>query len=266
MQLYVNSMNYVKPTHHRFFLAWQDNHKSRAWYPVGRLDALEDHFCFGYTKGAEKAREENGFSPIIEFPDFNKKYESERLFPLFSNRAMTSGRTGFQEYLKLIDLHKLSSNPELGKLEMLAVDGGYRVTDNYHVFPDITTNDAGCFTTRFFLHGWRHTNEDVKHIINGLESGQQLYVSVELNNPTGIAVMLHTEDYHTIGWSPRYLAHDLVNAMASSPEPSVIKAKVVRVNPAPAPSKQRVLIELSARFPIGYKPLNEEQFELIIPN
>ena len=259
-------MNSVKPTHKRFFLAWQDDNQSRAWYPVGRLDASEDHFSFGYTNGAIIAQEERGFSPIIEFPDFQKRYESKRLFSLFSNRAMTSGRTGFQEYLKLIDLEKLSSNPELGKLEMLAVDGGYRATDNYHVFPDITTDGSGRFTTRFFLHGWRHTNDDVKRIINTLKAGQELHVSVELNNPTGIAVMLHTEDYHTIGWSPRYLAHDLVKAMASSPDPSIIKANVVRVNPAPAPSKQRVLIELSARFPKGWTPLDEQEFGLIIPN
>lgn len=265
MQHCINLMNSMDTTNRRFFLAWQDD-QSRAWYPVGRLDASEKHYEFAYTKGAIHAKEERGFTPIIEFPDFHKHYTSERLFALFSNRAMTSGRVGFQNYLKLIDLEKLSSDPELGKLDMLAVDGGYRVTDDYHVFPDITTDDRGCFTTRFFLHGWRHTNDDVKNMINSLLPGQPLYVSVELNNPTGIAVMLHTGDYHTIGWSPRYLAHDLVKAMASSPGTSVITAKVVQVNHAPAPAKQRVLIELSAKFPLGYQPLHDEQFELIVPN
>lgn len=250
-------------TNRRFFLAWQDD-RSRAWYPVGRLDASKNHYVFAYTQGAMQAKKESGFSPIIEFPDFDKRYESEKLFALFSNRAMNSGRVGFQNYLKLIDLETLSADPELGKLDMLAVDGGYRATDRYHVFPDITTDDNGRFTTRFFLHGWRHTNDDVKNMINTLTPEQPLYVSVELNNPTGIAVMLHTGDYHTIGWSPRYLAHDLVKAMASTPDPSIITAKVVRVNPAPAPAKQRVLIELSAKFPLGYEPLNDEQFELIV--
>ena len=253
-------------TNKRFFLAWQE-HKTRAWFPIGRLDAAKDSYSFGYTKGALEAHEEYGFSPAIDFPDFQTRYHSDHLFPLFSNRAMSKGRT--QEYLKLINLDKLSSDLELGKLEMLAVDGGYRATDEYHVFPDIKPNAEGCFTTRFFIHGWGHTNEDTKRVIGdpeALKKGDELYVSVELNNPTGIAVMLHSGDYHTLGWSPRYLAHDLVKAMASSPTASEITATVVQINPAPAPSKQRVLVELSARFPLGYKPLDEEQFELIIPS
>jgi hypothetical protein len=260
-------MSYAANNTKRFFLAWQSSEESRAWYPIGRLDASKDRYSFGYTQGAIQAKDECGFAPIIDFPDFQKRYDSEHLFSLFSNRAMSKGRV--QEYLKLIDLEKLSADSELGKLEMLAVDGGYRATDAYHVFPDITTNAQGCFTTRFFLHGWRYMNADTKKVIADaalLKAGDELYVSVELNNPTGIAVMLHSGDYHTLGWSPRYLAHDLVNAMANSPTKSDIKAKVVQINPAPAPSKQRVLIELSAHFPEGYEPLNEKQFKLLIPS
>jgi len=248
----------------RFFLAWQSQDESRAWYPVGRLDASTDDYYFGYTRGAIEAQEKSGFAPIIEFPEFEKRYRSNHLFPLFSNRAMAKART--QDYLKLIDLDKLNNDPELGKLEMMAVDGGYRATDPYFVFPEINPDQNGCFTTRFFVHGWRHMNNTVKGVLDTLKPNDPLYVSVELNNPTGIALMLHTQDYHTIGWSPAYLAHDLVKGLANSPNASEITAKVVKVNPAPAPSKQRVLVELSARFPVGYTPLNEEQFELIIPS
>ena len=251
----------IQPTK-RFFLAWQAQDETRAWYPVGCLDAAKEDFSFGYTRGALDAQKKSGFTPIIEFPDFERRYCSKQLFSLFSNRAMAKSRA--QDYLKLIDLDKLSSDPELGKLDMMAVDGGYRATDSYHVFPDITPDEQGCFTTRFFLHGWAHMNDGVKGVLETLKPNDPLYISVELNNPTGIAVMLHTGDYHTIGWSPRYLAHDLVKGMANSPNTSDISAKVVKVNPPPAPSKQRVLVELSARFPSGYEPLNEQQFELIV--
>jgi len=39
------------------FPAWQDAGPSRAWFPIGRLDADLDrqHFTFGYTRGAERA-------------------------------------------------------------------------------------------------------------------------------------------------------------------------------------------------------------------
>ena len=53
-----------------------------------------------------------------------------------------------------------------------------------------------------------------------------------------------------IGWTPRYLVNDLVKAIAASP--SDISAKLVQVNPAPAPSKQRFLICLQGHWPEHY--------------
>ena len=44
------------------FLAWQDTGSSRAWFPIGRLDADLPHsrYTFGYTRGAERAAAEAG--------------------------------------------------------------------------------------------------------------------------------------------------------------------------------------------------------------
>ncbi len=138
-----------------FFLGWQDK-QSRAWYPVGRLDASKDghDYRFSYTKGALQAQEKLGFKPLYDFPEFEDTYRSEKLFPLFKNRIMTPGRRGFQEYLKLLDLEGTEPDP----LQIMAVDGGYRATDSYQVFPKISKDADGCFKTRFFLHGWRHVN------------------------------------------------------------------------------------------------------------
>ncbi len=57
------------------FLAWQaptHSSRSRAWFPVGRLDAeLEKpHYRFRYTGGALKAQQDVGFAPLLAFPDF----------------------------------------------------------------------------------------------------------------------------------------------------------------------------------------------------
>lgn len=83
-------------------------------------------------------------------------------------------------------------------------------------------------------------------------------LSLQLTNPkTGLAVQIQTEDYHMIGWAPRYLVEDLVKAMAESP--GDYRAEVVRVNPLPAPSKQRVLIEMKARWK-KHKPMSGDDF------
>lgn len=70
------------------FLAWQapkDSKLSRAWFPIGRLDAEsadnEVISCrFRYTGGAQRAHEEVGFEPLVSFPEFREDYRSEKLF------------------------------------------------------------------------------------------------------------------------------------------------------------------------------------------
>ena len=82
------------------FLAWQDQVGTRAWYPIGRLDADQErsNYRFGYTRGAEIAHEQAGLEPLDSFPDFHRSYESSELFPLFRNRIISSERQDFQEY------------------------------------------------------------------------------------------------------------------------------------------------------------------------
>ncbi len=242
-----------------FFLGWQDR-KSRAWFPIGRLDAQVDGggYDFGYTRGALEAAEEYGFEPLYDFQNIEQRYHSAELFPLFKNRIMTPGRQGFQEYLKLLDFEGMEPDP----LEILAVDGGYRATDEYQVFPKIQKDEDGCFRSRFFLHGWRHTSATARERLEALVAGESLYVTVELTNPeTTTAIQIQTEDYHMLGWAPRYLVHDLVHAMAHSP--GLLECKVVRFNAMPAPSKQRVLIELNGQWPTDYSPMEGDGFELI---
>jgi hypothetical protein len=242
------------------FLAWQDAGPSRAWFPIGRLDAdlQHSHFSFGYTCGAKRAAKVAGLRPLESFPDFLKTYESHELFPLFKNRVMDAGRVDFSDYLQQLDLDPATANP----ISILSVTGGTRQTDNLEVFPKIERQQDGRFHCRFFLHGCRHVNDDAQRAITLLKAGDDLRVALELNNPaTGTALQIETTDYHMVGWAPRYLVGDLKSAIDDSPE--AVSGKVVRVNPAPAPSNQRVLVELTGRLPFSHSPMSEPDFQLI---
>ncbi len=104
--------------------------------------------------------------------------------------------------------------------------------------------------------------EDAKRQIERLRSGDILHVTIELTNPeTQYAVQVQMTDYHMIGWAPRYLVKDLVTAIAHAP--GDYGARVVRVNPVPAPSRQRVLIELSGHWPHDYEPMSADEFQLL---
>jgi hypothetical protein len=244
------------------FLAWQDTAGTRAWYPIGRLDAdvKGSRFWFGYTRGAEMAHDKAGMEPLDSFPNFGTVYESSELFPLFRNRILGEERKDFKEYLKQLDLSPEQADP----LDILALTGGERQTDNLEVFPKIERNKGGGFRCRFFLHGWRHVNEPAQRKLLSLEPNESLQVAIELNNPaTGLAVQLQTgEDYHMVGWAPRYLVKDLFVAICDAPDD--IRATVVKVNLSPAPAKQRVLIEVKGCWPAGFEPMSTPEFHLLV--
>lgn len=241
------------------FLAWQDKNESRQWFPVGRLDADVEGsmFRFRYTGGAERARQEVGFPPALDFPDMERDYRSSVLFPLFRNRIMAPGRPDLSDYLQTLDLAD-----EADPVEILSVDGGYRVTDAFEVFPKIEKGVDGSFRCRFFLHGWRHVNPAAQDRINHLEENEELYVTLELtNSETNLAVQIQTLDYHMIGRAPRYLVNDLTTAMAENS--GEYAAHVVRVNPLPAPSEQRLLIELNGNWG-SHEPMADRDFEPLV--
>lgn len=245
------------------FLAWQaptDSARSRAWFPVGRLDAETEasHYRFRYTRGALKAKEDVGFAPLLAFPDFEKDYASDELFPLFKNRVLSSKRADFQEYIEWLDLDRGHADP----ISILSVSGGERVTDNLEVFPKVNADAEGNFHGRFFLHGLRHLGEKAIERAARLKVGEDLRVLVELNNPaTRLAVPLLTEDYQMIGWAPRYLVDDLINCVPHAPE---LSAKIARINADSAPLNQRILIDYAGRAPKGTQPMSTPDFKPLL--
>ena len=239
------------------FLGWQDK-EHRQWFPIGRLDAEVDRrsYRFRYIGGAKRAHNEAGFPPLYEFPDFLRDYRSRELFPLFTNRVIAPTRPDRSEYLRNLNL-----NDEADPIEILAVNGGQRTTDLYEVFPKIRKRPDGTFTYRFFAHGTRYVPSESNRRINRLVAGERLNLTLELTNPVApFAVQIQTEDYYMIGWSPRYLVDDLVAAMTESP---FYSARVVRVNPQSAPSKQRVLVQMEGKWR-NHTPMDGADFQPLV--
>ena len=244
------------------YLAWQapeESTRSKAWFPVGRLDAeADDSYRFRYIQGALRAQKETGFEPLVSFPEFERDYRSEKLFPLFHNRVLSSKRTDFPDYLKSLDLNKEEADP----ISILSVSGGTRVTDKLHTFPKVKADADGNFTLRFFAHGLRHLTEASRQKAQSLQARDKLRIMIEVNNPaTRLAVTLHTEDYLMVGWAPRYLVEDLVACIPKTPE---IEASVVKVNSGYAPLNQSLLIEYSGRTPENHALMSSPDFSPLV--
>src|SRR5947209_4726112 len=120
------------------FLAWQDP-ESRRWYPVGRLETLNGLYSFTYTKGAELARSDAQFKPLMSFPELHTIYVSERLFPLFANRLLSPTRPEYSDYLQWLSIPENARDP----VAILYRSGGRRVTDTLEVFPGPERNARG---------------------------------------------------------------------------------------------------------------------------
>lgn len=250
------------------FLAWQATQglpggtsPSRNWFPVGMLEAApEDHFYrFRYTKGAESAQKAAGFSFLDAFPSLDKVYESSELFPLFQNRVINPRRGDYAEYVERLALDPKNVDP----LDILEISEGRRQTDNLEVFPKIQLRRDGSFACRFFLHGWKHVSQAAQDRLLSMQEGESLQVAIELNNPaTGAAIQLETSnDYHMIGWTPRYLVEDLLKALEN---PQDISARVVKINLDPAPYNQRVLIEFEGKCQSDYRPMSSPDFQPLL--
>lgn len=241
------------------FLAWQSD-KSRAWYPVGRLDAdvAKEEFIFEYTRGALAAKHCDGFHPISAFPQFKERYESSELFPLFQNRIIDSHRRGFVAYVHSLDMNAASVDP----LDILAVTGGERQTDSFEVFPKIEKDKNNGFVCRFFLHGLRHGSPESQSRALALMVGEKLGVSQEFNRASqSQALKLITLDDHvSLGWAPRYLVSDLLHAVGDT---NHVSAVVIRNNELGTPLNRRILIEVSGTLPAEYVPMRGENFEVI---
>lgn len=237
------------------FLAWQDNRQTRAWFPVGRLDALED-YSFRYVRGAERAKKEANFAPLLDFPQMDVDYRSKELFPLFANRVMSPNRPDFADYMRSLNLDETAK-----PIEILSVSGGQRETDSYEVFPKLVKRKDGSFNCRFFLHGTRHLKKHFQERVLNLSSGEVLSVSLELTNPvTGVGVQIMTKDYEMIGWAPRYLVNDLTKAMAESH--GEYEVKVAQVNKED-PSKQKVLVEMKSLWK-DHEPMSGGDFTPLV--
>lgn len=247
------------------YVAWQDKSTCRRWFPVARLDVDSEgaEFRFRYTIGAQLAKNEGYFAEFFEFPHLEADYVSDTLFPFFRNRVIARNRSDRLDYLGNLDL-----TADADPFEILSVNGGTRVTDSFEVFPMLRKGEDGTFSCRFLLHGWRFVTERARSRIDRLIRGEELTLSLDENNPVDeLAIGIYPQDNDEkdkvrIGWTPRYLVTDLATVMRE--DPNALSARVARLNPQPAPSKQRLLIELSGNWGT-HTPMSDPALKQLVP-
>jgi hypothetical protein len=242
------------------FLAWQDP-QSRAWFPVGRLTHDGSKYQFVYTKAAQKAQADCGFQPLRTFPELEATYESDTLFPLFSNRLLSRSRPDYQDFVSWLNVPGHEDDPVV----LLARSGGRRATDELEVFPSPEPDSEGQYRIHFFVHGLRHLPPASIEQINRLKPCDPLLLLHDFQNPRDrLALALRTDDPQPIlvGYCPRYLVDDAFEILRNDPDS--VRVAVERINPPPAPLRLRLLCHMTARWPDGFVPYSSEKYRPIV--
>ncbi|MCP3920153.1 MAG: hypothetical protein GY711_31900 [bacterium] len=243
--------------HRVLFVAWRSP-RTGGIHPVARLIEREQspRFEFVHVQGARTAVDV-GSTPFIEFPDLDRVYESDDLFPLFGNRLMARKRPEYPSFLARLALPQSLETP----IPILARSAGRRETDKIEVFgfPSFDSQ-RHCFVYQFFLRGVRHV-AGAEDLIARLADGERLAWRREPDNPVSpLAIVVDREGGGQLGWVPATLSEDLDVLVRGGSDLAVF---VERRNPAPAPVHERLLCRLEASAVPGFLPFSGVDYQPI---
>jgi|BarGraIncu00222A_1022003.scaffolds.fasta_scaffold05883_5 hypothetical protein len=242
-------------TRRRLVVAWQ-HPTERSICPVGILSFDGSRYRFHYIANV---RSEADFRPFLGFPDFAATYESDHLFPLFSQRAMAPRRPDYRRWVT-----RLGLDDDATPWEQIARSGGRREGDTIQLFP-VPRIDEGLLACSFLVHGIRHipessltygqenhtiSRDELEEELSRLHPGDRLLLADEPHNPFNPrAILTTTAADFPLGWVPDLLVEDLHRVG----ERSSIDVRVQQVNDPEAGWHLRLLVQLTAPVPEGFE-------------
>jgi HIRAN domain len=228
-------------------VAWQ-HPDTRLIAPVGLLEH-GSAYRYRYLK---RARIVEGFQPFVSFPDWERSYVSDTLFPVFAQRIMSPRRPDFSRFLRQLDLRE-GATP----WEQLARSEGRSSGDTIQVFPIPYIRPDGATTCRFLVHGIRHVNGG--HLPT-LHRGDALGLSDEPGNQHNArAVRVCSAGGRPVGYVPDLLLQHLQVIRATAPVSLVVE----HVNGREVPPHLRLLVRLDGHGPPGYQPMAGPDWETL---
>jgi hypothetical protein len=256
------------PVGRRLAVTWQ-HPTSRQIAPVALLEFDGERYRFHYIRHAESVP---GFRPLLGFPEMDRTYESEHLFPLFAQRVMDPRRPDFVRYVE-----RLGLGADASPWEQMSRSGGTRQGDVLQLFPEPQVLVDGTVTCNVLVHGLRHvhvrplvlnaqpvhvSSELLEERLQSLRGGDPLRLIRELDNPSNpLAVVAATQDDFPLGWVPDLFLNDLY-AMSSN-DPESVAVHVEQINGPEAPAHLRLLVRLTCADAQGYVPFTGPDWEPI---
>lgn len=238
------------------YIIWQDaDDKNRMWHPVAKLSKTQQNtYVFRYTKGAKNTN----FSPFPRMLDLNSVYESTDLFPFFKNRIFSKNRPEFNDFLRWT-----LSSEDIDPLELLALLGGEKATDNYRIVSTPIESD-GKYRQKFFVSGVRYITKLAQEKLLTLGNGQELHMKYEDDNKfdqNAILLTLPQESQEIVlGYYPAYLNQDIRNLVGCNHPNQYCTVKVIQMN-EDAPSQYKLFCSIEAPWKKGFIPFKGTEYK-----
>lgn len=175
------------------YLIWK-NPQNRSRYMVGCLKK-NDKFEFQYSKNIKDCLAA-GFDLLISFPDVNKKYVSNKLFPEFLSRIPGPTRIDIDEILKKYNLQSYDA------FELLKKSGAKTSLDTLEFIDPILNFKSKNIIREFYIAGTRYyCNRNNENIIN---VGNNVVLEPEPDNKfDNFAIKMKINDIF-VGYVPNY--------------------------------------------------------------
>lgn len=193
------------------YLVWKD-YKGRKRYIIGEL-SKNGKYEFRYRALDVDVAMENGFEPLIAFPNIKEVYSSYDVFPAFSSRLPDKRRKDIKEILGKYKLEYYDA------FELLKKSGGKLPTDSFEFIDPIFLDEMN-IVREFYIAGVRHydyCNEVNKNIYINLNINEELKLEqASDNNHDKFAVKVMNKENKLIGYVPVFYSEPINEAIRSN--------------------------------------------------
>ena len=185
-----------------------DKGQSGQQYIVGQL-TKNSRYEFQYCDEVKNAIED-GFAPLLCFPDLNKQYEDEKLFSVFSSRLPDKKRKNIKDILKKYELE------DYDEYALLKRSGARLPIDNLEFIDPILDGEKD-ITRIFFVAGVRHyLNCEGDDCLKAVEitRGDEVSLKKDSENKYDInAVQVLDHSGKILGYIPRYYSSSVAELL-----------------------------------------------------
>lgn len=189
------------------YLIWKSGQSGRQ-YIVGQL-TRNSQYEFRYCGEVGNAIED-GFVPLLCFPDLDQQYKDKKLFPVFSSRLPDKKRKNIKDILKKYGLENYDEYTLLKR-------SGARLPIDSLEFIDPILDGEKDLTRIFFVAGVRHYlncgGDDCRRAIE-VTRGDEVFLQKDLENKYDKnAVQVVDYSGKILGYIPRYYSSSVVELL-----------------------------------------------------